>query len=56
MREITKIIVHCTATPEGREVDVEEIKRWHVDERGWSDVGYHFHIKLDGTLQEGRPI
>ena len=42
MREITKIIVHCTATPEGREVDVEEIRKWHVEERGWSDVGYHF--------------
>ena len=56
MRQITKIIVHCTATPEGREVDVDEIRRWHVDERGWSDVGYHFHIKLDGELQEARPI
>ena len=56
MREITKIIVHCTATPEGREVDVEEIRKWHTEERGWSDVGYHFHIKLDGTLQEARPI
>ena len=39
MREVTKIIVHCTATPEGREVDVEEIRKWHVEERGWSDVG-----------------
>jgi len=56
MRQITKIIVHCTATPEGREVDVDEIRKWHVDERGWSDVGYHFHIKLDGELQEARPI
>ena len=57
MREITKIIVHCTATPEGREVDVEEIRKWHTEApRNWSDVGYHFHIKLDGTLQEGRPI
>ena len=57
MREITKIIVHCTATPEGREVNVEEIRKWHTEApRNWSDVGYHFHIKLDGTLQEGRPI
>jgi len=57
MREITKIIVHCTATPEGREVNIEEIRKWHTEApRNWSDVGYHFHIKLDGTLQEGRPI
>ena len=40
MREITKIIVHCTATPEGREVDVEEIRKWHTEApRNWSDVG-----------------
>ena len=57
MRQITKIIVHCTATPEGREVDVDEIRKWHTDPpRNWSDIGYHFHIKLDGELQEGRPI
>jgi N-acetylmuramoyl-L-alanine amidase len=57
MRQITKIIIHCTATPEGREVDVDEIRKWHTDPpRNWSDIGYHFHIKLDGELQEGRPI
>ena len=57
MRQITKIIIHCTATTEGREVDVEEIRKWHTEPpRNWSDIGYHFHIKLDGTLQEGRPI
>jgi len=56
MRKINKIIVHCTATPEGRDVDVKEVRRWHVDERGWRDVGYHFLVRLDGTIEEGRPI
>jgi len=56
MRKINKIIVHCTATPEGRDVSIDEVRRWHVKERGWRDVGYHFLIRLDGTIEEGRPI
>lgn len=54
MRDIDKIIVHCTATPEGREVSVEEIDSWHK-ERGWSQIGYHWVIGLDGSIHEGRP-
>lgn len=56
MRAINKIIVHCAYTPEGREHDVEDIRRWHVQGNGWADIGYHFVIKLDGTIQKGRPI
>jgi N-acetylmuramoyl-L-alanine amidase len=56
MRKVNKIIIHCTATPEGRDVSIDEIRRWHVKERGWRDVGYHFLIRLDGTVEEGRPI
>jgi N-acetylmuramoyl-L-alanine amidase len=52
MREINKIIIHCTATPEGRNVSVGEIRRWHLA-RGWSDIGYHFVIGLDGTVYPG---
>ena len=54
MREINKIIVHCAATPEGRDVKTEEIKRWHTEERGWSDIGYHWVVELDGSINEGR--
>lgn len=56
MRKINKIIVHCTATPEGREVTTDDLYRWHVKERGWSDIGYHFFIDLEGCLHECRPI
>ena len=56
MRKINKIIIHCSATPEGRDVSPEEIKRWHVEERGWSDVGYHFIITIDGVVHSGRTI
>lgn len=55
MREINKIIIHCSATPEGREHDVEDIRAWHKA-RGWKNVGYHYVIKLDGTIQVGRNL
>lgn len=54
MRKIKKIIVHCTATP--GDVSIETVREWHVNERGWRDVGYHFLIRTDGTIEEGRPI
>jgi len=56
MRKIDKIIIHCSATPEGRDVKMETIKSWHVKGNGWSDIGYHFVIELDGTLKAGRPL
>ena len=55
MRTINKVIVHCTATPECRHTTVEDVRRWHLD-RGWSDIGYHYLVYLDGTVHEGRPI
>ena len=57
MRKITKIIVHCSATREGKDYSVETIRRWHL-KRGWRDIGYHFVIQNDeeGTINEGRPI
>jgi N-acetylmuramoyl-L-alanine amidase len=55
MREIKEIILHCSATKEGKDFDVEDIRDWHL-KRGWSDVGYHYVILLDGTVQEGRPL
>ena len=56
MRKINKIIIHCTATPEGREVSKKDLYKWHVEERGWSDIGYHFFIDLNGDVHECRPI
>lgn len=48
-----KIIIHCTATPEGREVTVREIDRWHR-KAGYTGVGYHYIVHLDGTVEHGR--
>ena len=56
MRELKRIIIHCTATPEGKHFDVATIRRWHVKDRGWKDIGYHYVIYLDGSVNEGRPV
>lgn len=55
MRKIDMIIVHCSATPAGRNVSVEDIDRWHR-ERGFDCIGYHFVVGLDGTVYEGRHV
>ena len=54
MRTITEIIVHCTATPEGRPHTVGDIRAWHK-ERGFKDIGYHYVVYLDGSIHAGRP-
>ena len=55
MRPIKEIVLHTTYTPEGREHDVEDIRAWHKA-KGWSDIGYHYLIKIDGTIEAGRPL
>lgn len=55
MRPVNEIILHCTATPEGRPVTVAEIDSWHRA-RGWSGIGYHYVIHLDGRVEAGRPL
>lgn len=62
MRNLNGIIIHCTATPPGfmegksSTAKVAEVKRWHVEDRGWSDIGYHYLIDRDGTVKQGRPL
>lgn len=54
-RSITEIIVHCAATPEGKDYTVDDIRSWHKA-RGWTDVGYHYIVHLDGRISIGRPV
>ena len=57
---VTEIILHCADTrPEwmaGHPLaeKVAEIRRWHVQQRGWRDIGYHWVIDRDGKLAPGR--
>lgn len=53
MRTITLLVVHCTATPAGRPVGCDTVDSWHR-QRGWSGIGYHYLVGLDGTVETGR--
>lgn len=50
---IKRIVVHCTATREGQSVSAATIRQWHL-KQGWSDIGYHYVILLDGRVEKGR--
>jgi|TARA_R110000744_G_scaffold107262_2_gene203766 N-acetylmuramoyl-L-alanine amidase len=56
MRSINKIIVHCSATPRNKDFSAEDIRDWHVKGNGWDDIGYHFVIRLDGSIEYGRMV
>lgn len=53
MTRIDFIAIHCSATPAGSDIGAADIKRWHR-EKGWRDIGYHYVIRLDGTVEKGR--
>jgi N-acetylmuramoyl-L-alanine amidase len=53
MRPIKLLVVHCSATPAGRDIGRREIDVMHR-QRGWSGIGYHYVIRLNGTLEKGR--
>lgn len=53
------VTIHCSVTPNGKYVPVEEMRKWHI-ERGWSDIGYHILINPVGPVMgeenRGRPL
>ena len=54
MRRIDLIVVHCTATPAGRDVTAADVDLWHR-RRGFDSIGYHYLVRLDGRIERGRP-
>jgi len=54
-REIDRVFVHCSASPNPKHGNVETIRAWHL-QRGWNDIGYHYFIPFGGELQIGRDI
>lgn len=62
MRPVDEIIIHCTATRPNwmhnatTKMKVDEVRRWHKNDRGWRDIGYHYLIDRDGTVALGRPV
>ncbi len=55
MKKIDTIIIHCSATEEGKDFRAADIERWHL-EQGYEMIGYNFVIDLDGTVEVGRPL
>lgn len=56
MARLKYLVIHCTATPEGREVSASDIRRWHTSPvsrggRGWKQVGYTDLVHLDGSVE-----
>lgn len=54
-RQIDGIVIHCTATKPGQDLTVEDVRRMHKAQ-GWSDIGYHYLIRLDGRIEKGRDV
>ena len=55
-RELKYLVIHCTATPAGREVSSADLRAWHTSPlseggRGWKQVGYTDLFHLDGTVE-----
>ena len=54
MKKLQYLVIHCTATPEGRAVTADDIRQWHLSPppagRGWRQVGYTDMFQLDGTI------
>lgn len=50
MSNFTHLMVHCSDTPKGRQVKREDIEKWHLQERGWSRVGYSALFEINGNL------
>jgi N-acetylmuramoyl-L-alanine amidase len=49
------LVVHCSATKPSQDIGVKEIREWHIKERKWTDIGYHYVIRRDGARELGRP-
>lgn len=54
MRKVNLIVIHCSDSDNQAHDNIETIRKWHVQERGWKDVGYHYFIRKDGTVHAGR--
>ena len=56
MRQISKVIVHCSDSEHLSHDNRESIYKWHVTEKGWKDIGYHYLILKNGTVEKCRPV
>lgn len=55
LEEVRYIVIHAADTPASMDIGVEEIRKWHL-QRGFTDIGYHWVVRRDGTIETGRPF
>ncbi len=55
MRELKFIALHCSASPVTLDIGAKEIRQWHKAKK-WSDIGYHYVIRLNGKVELGRAL
>tara|TARA_R100001015_G_C4619610_1_gene176358 strand:+ start:116 stop:532 length:417 start_codon:yes stop_codon:yes gene_type:complete len=48
------IVIHCSATKSSMDIGLVEIRKWHVEDNGWRDVGYHYIVRRNGEVELGR--
>jgi hypothetical protein len=53
---INRIVIHCADTPADMDIGAAEIRRWHVEENGWKDIGYSHVIRRNGVIELGRDL
>jgi len=56
MSPINEIIIHCAATKPSMDIGADWIRRIHIHENKWRDIGYHYVIRRNGAIEDGRPI
>jgi len=56
LRTIRKLVFHCNDSDVRSHANVETLRKWHVDENGWSDIGYQYFIDFDGVVWPCRPV
>lgn len=54
-RHIFCTFIHCSASDKPEDDNIEVIRRWHLEKK-WNDVGYHYFIRKNGTIEEGRSL
>ena len=54
-KKVRFIVIHCSASDRPEHDNIETIRAWHKS-KGFKDVGYHFYIRQDGTIEIGRPL
>ena len=55
-RSVDRVFLHCSASDVPGHDNIETIRRWHVQDNGWSDVGYHYYVNKAGKVFAGRPV